>query len=361
MKNSLLKIRPLNYRQALILLVICILISAPTALFSQEATSSPGYRTINSYLADFAKNELFIKKSLNDYSNSIMENHLVGRSAISSNQIIDKLKKMNTILKRFDKGFEKNTVLRDSFIKMNEKTIECLSNGTLILNDYESQTLKSVSDINTNLNQREINLKSYYEELNRYEKSKKEFGLLFNIQINTLSGKNVFEYNAYQNILFYKINVMDQKIQAAINCINEGDFSEGIASLNSIYENVIFKTNLYKQDFKDTSLNNENISYSKFVKDQNEIIVPFFLDYVKEYEALQLLKDSQLPETKVTISQYNTAVRSYNFSKNKLFDLLLVHQKNKTVMYENWFNVNRNFLKNNIKIADLHESYTVIN
>jgi len=357
MKNLLFKFSCINCREVLPIIVIVILFLTPSILFSQN-TSTAGYRNIDSYLADFTKNELFIKNSLNDYSNSIIENQAVGRSTVSSKQIIGKLKKINIILRQFDKGFEKNTTLRDSFIKMNEKTIECLTNGTLILNDYLSQTSKNVNDININLNQRDKNLVSYFDELKRYEKSKNDFGLVYNKHLKNLIGKNVFEYNAYQNILFYKINVMDQRIQAAILCINEGDFSEGIISLNSIYENVILKTNLYKDDFNDISLNNENITYSKFVRGQNEIIIPFFNDYRKEHEALQLLKESQLPETKLSISNYNIAVRSYNLSKNKLFDLLIEIQKNKTILYDKWFDVNRAFLKNNIKMTDLHDIYT---
>ena len=33
-------------------------------------------------------------------------------------------------------------------------------------------------------------------------------------------------------------------------------------------------------------------------------------------------------------------------------------QANKKIMYDKWFAVNRTFLKNNIKIDDIYESYT---
>lgn len=360
MKNSLLKIRSLNFTEAKILIAIFILITVPTTVFSQQAVSS-GYRNINSYLADFAKNDLFVKKSLIEYSNSIIENQAITRSDVSSTRIIEKLKKINTILRRFDKGFEKNTKLRDSFIKMNEKTIECMTNGTLILNDYELQSSKSISDIALNLTQREANLVSYFNELRSYEKSKKDFGLLFNINIKNFSGNNLFEYNAYQNILFYKINVINQKMLVAITCINKDEFIGSIAALENIYQEIIVKTSDYKDDYKDVTLNQGNMVYAKFIYDQKEVIVPLFTDFIKEYETLQLLKDVKTPETAASIAHYNKTVRSYNFSKNKLFNYLKVVQEDKNKMYDKWFTINRAFLKNNVKLDDIYENYIAKN
>jgi len=360
MKTSVLKIRPLNYHQSMIRFVIFILISIPASLFSQEA-KSPGYRNINSYLADFAKNELFVKKSLIDYSTSIMEDHRMERTSVSSTRIVDKLKKINVILKRFDKGFKNNTTLRDGFIRMNEKTIECMTNGTLILNDYELQSSKNMNDVKSNLTLRENNVKSYFNELKSYEETKTKFGLLFNIKINGFSGNNIFEYNAYQNILFYKINVIDQKILASISCINKDEFFESIATLDNIYKEVIMKTTDLKDDFRDSSLNEENVAYSKFIYDQKETMIPLFTDFIKEYEALQLLKEVKTPETKESIAKYNAKVRFYNASKNKLFDFLKVVQVSKIKMYNKWFATNHSFLVNNIKVENIYESYVAVN
>jgi len=273
MKNLLHKICPLNYSQAIIRIVIFIVILFPTTLFSQDTTSS-GYRNIKSYLADFAKNELFVKKSLIEYSMTIIENQAITRSDASSIRIVDKLKKINTILRRFDKGFEKNTTLRDSFIKMNEKTIECMTNGTLILNDYELQSSKNINEIQLNLTQREANLVSYFNELRRYETSKKDFELHYNVNIKNISGINLFEYNAYQNILFYKINVIDQKMLVAITCIKKDEFIASIAALENIYQEIAVKTNDYKNDYKDVSLNQVNKVYAKYIYDQKEVIIP---------------------------------------------------------------------------------------
>lgn len=360
MKTFLLKINITNFLHAFILQLLLFVFTLPINIYSQENIPT-GYRNINSYLKDFAKNELFVKKSLIEYSSSIIENQAITRSGVSSVRIVEKLKKINIILRRFDKGFQKNTTLRDSFIKMNEKTIECMTNGTLILNDYELQSSKKLSDIALNLKQREVNLISYFDELERYEQSKRDFGLLFNINIRNYSGYNLFEYNANQNILFYKTNVIDQKMLVAITCINKEDFNDCIAALENVYDEVVTKTSDYKNEYKDVSLNEENRVYSKFIYDQKEVITPLFNDFIKDYESLQLLKELKTPETTPSIALYNKTVRSYNLSKNKLFELLKKLQENKTVMYNNWFIVNRAFLKNNVKLDDIYESYVAVN
>jgi hypothetical protein len=356
MKTSLLKIALKNYYQTVISLFILFISIVPTSVNSQEKTA-PGYRNINAYLEDFAKNELFVKKSLIDYSASIMEDHAMARASVSSTRIIDKLKKINVILRRFDKGFQNNITLRDGFIRMNEKTIECMTNGTLILNDYELQASKEIGAVKSNLTLRESNLISYFNELKAYEETKRQFGLLFNIAIKTFSGNNVFEYNAHQNILFYKINVIDQKIIASISCINKADFTESMALLDTIYQDAIAKTTELKDDYRDISLNQESIAYSNYIYSQKEVMVPMFNNFIKEYEELQVLKESKTPETSASIAQYNSKVRSYNATKNKLFDYLKAAQVNKMKMCNKWFKVNHSFLVNNIKVENIHESY----
>jgi len=101
-------------------MIFLLMLSCVT--FAQES-KSVGYRTIEAYLNDFAKNELFVKKSLQEYSASIMDNQMEARSRATANKIIEKLKSINTNLRINDKGFEKNTLLRDSFIRMNEKQL----------------------------------------------------------------------------------------------------------------------------------------------------------------------------------------------------------------------------------------------
>src|SRR3954468_17978309 len=113
------------------------------------------YRNIDAYLDDFGKNEMFVKKALIDYSVTIVESQLDARSKVTSGKIIDKLTDINQIMKNTNKGFENNTLLRDSFIKMNEKTIASLQNGSLILNDYDYQSTLPFAEIDANLTQKE--------------------------------------------------------------------------------------------------------------------------------------------------------------------------------------------------------------
>ena len=339
---------------------LLILLLFFNASFAQESKTA-GYRNINAYIDDFAKNELFVKKSLIEYSNSIMDNQLESRSKSTSSKIVEKLKSINTNLRINDKGYEKNTLLRDSFIRMNEKTIECLTNGTLIMNDYVAQSLNSVSQINQNLKQRERNLISYFDELRTYEKSKKEFGARYNIPIRTFAGNNILEYNALENILFYKINVIDEKINASINKIDCNDFTESITSLENIFQETALKTSVYKSNYNDVSLNNATLSYSNFIYTQKIKVITLFNAFSEEYPKLKKLKGEPNQGSESFNKQYNTVVKSYNSTKNALFDVVEVIQQNKKTMYENWLEINRTFLKNNAKYEDLYQSYTYNN
>ena len=160
MKNSTTK----NSQKSNLLGMICLIFLVglvPTAMHSQD------YRYINAYMDDFGKNEMYVKKSLMDYSVTIVESQLASRSNATAGKVIEKLETINNNLITNNKGFENNTSLRDSFIKMNQKTIESLLNGSLILNDYDYQSTLSLAEIGVNLNQKEKDLASYYEEIGR--------------------------------------------------------------------------------------------------------------------------------------------------------------------------------------------------
>lgn len=324
-----------------------------------QTTTSLGYRNIKAYTDDFAKNEMYVKKSLMEYSASLIDDQLASRSTTTATRIIQKLKRINTILEKNDVGFEKNTLLRDSFMKMNAKTIESLSNGTLILNDYEVQAANDVATIEKNIEQKEIQLVSYFEELKKYDNSKVEFGIQYNLAANNIVCTNAFEYNGYQNLLFYKMNAIDQKLIASINQINKNDFIECIVLADKIYSEVITKTSIYKGMYTDSSLNTATITFADFIKEQNSQITALFTDFADEYAAFQTIK-KQATTTPESIQKYNDSVKVYNSKKNILFDALAVIQYNKKIMYDTWYTTNRNFLKNNTKFDDIHESVTYV-
>ena len=352
MKNFASKISLVNYKLAFICLILFTSFT-PNYLHSQE------YRFINAYMDDFEKNEMYVKKSIMDYSVTIVEGQMNSRSKTAAHKIVEKLEIMNGILKTTDKGFEKNTLLRDSFIKMNEKTIECLTNGSLILNDYDYQSTLSLAEINENMNRKERELISYYQELKNYEKSKKTFGTAYNINFKNNIGNNILEYNAYQNFIFYKINVIDQKLMTLINSKDKKGFLECFNTIAILHKEAITKTNQSRCEFKDNSMNDANVKYSNFINDQKEKLTLLFNAFADDYIALQLLKNSNKPDTKESVAAYNLVVRTYNTKKNLFYASFDTIQIGKKALYNSWFVTNCTFLKNNGEFKDIHQSYVL--
>jgi hypothetical protein len=153
------------------------------------------------------------------------------------------------------------------------------------------------------------------------------------------------------------MNAIDQKLIASINQVNKNDFMECIAVADKIYNEVIAKTSLYKGMYTDTSLNTANITFADFIKEQNSQITALFTDFADEFTAFQKIK-KQPTTTPASIQNYNESVKVYNEKKNILFDTLAVTQYNKKIMYERWYSTNRDFLKNNTKFDELHDSFT---
>ena len=354
MKNSATKNSPHNNKLPLIYFVILIVLM-PTFSHSQD------YRYINAYMEDFGKNEMFVKKSLMDYSVTIVESQADLRAKVTSGKIVDKLINMNLILRNTNKGFESNTQLRDCFIKMNEKTIECLTNGSLILNDYDYQSSLSLAEIAQNLNWKEKSLISYYQEIKSYEISKRVFGLKYHVHFKNQTGKNVLEYNAYQNMLFYKINVIDQKLMTLIKAKDKKGFAECLTTIEAMHQVAIAKTTEYKDVFKDNSMNEANITYSNFISSQKAQLTSLFNEFVDQYNVLQTLKNSTQPQTHESIMVYNDVVRNYNAKKNSFYSVFDAIQTDKKALYSSWFVTNSAFLKNNSEFENIHESYTYNN
>ncbi|MCF6130395.1 hypothetical protein L1S35_11985 [Flavobacterium sp. AS60] len=320
-------------------------------------SSSQNYRTIEAYMDDFAKNELFVKKSLMDYSVSIVESQLYSRTKVTAVRIIEKLENINSILLANNKGFEGNTLLRDSFIKLNQRTIDCLKNGSLILNDYDYQSTLTLPEIGENLATKESHLIAYYQELKKYEQDKKSFAMCYKMHFKNNKSKNILEYNAYQNVLFYKMNVMDEKLTYVINTKDKKGFSDCLNMITFTRDEVVAKTSEYRSEYKDTSLNDANIEYANFIAGQREKLSDLFIAYVDEYNTLQALKNSTQPENSESIAKYNTTVKSYNTKKNLFYAVFNDLQITKDKMYDSWLATNSTFLKNNGKFDSLYETY----
>ncbi len=352
MKNStILNNRKNNQLSSILLMLFVSLL--PHFLQAQD------YRYIDAYMDDFGKNEMFVKKSLMDYSMTIVESQTNTRSKATSGKIVDKLINMNLIMKNTDKGFEKNTLLRDSFIKMNEKTIACLQNGSLILDDYEYQSTLSFAEIKTNMNRKDKDMVSYYQELKTYDANKRAFGTQYNVSFKENVGKNILEYNANQNILFYKINVIDQKLSALIKAKDKAGFAECFNNIDALHQEAISKTNLYRSNFKDNSMNDANVKYSTFISGQKIKLTTLFNNFVDEYTKLLALKNTTKPQTAALLAEYNLQVKTYNAKKNLFYTASDAIQVTKKAMYDSWFVTNSKFLQHNGEFEDIHEKYII--
>lgn len=328
----------------------------PASLLSQN------YRTIDAYMEDFGKNEMFIKKALMDYTITIVESHLDSRSKATASRIVDKINNINNVLRKTDKGFEGNTMLRDSFIKVNELTIQSLNNGSLILNDYDYQSNLSLPEIGENLNKKEAAMMDYYKGLQEYEMAKKAFGANFKLHFRKPVGKNILEYNATQNILFYKINVMDEKLTKVVAAVDKKGFDDCMNMIALMHQDIMEKTAANKNYFKDNSLNQANIEYANLINSQGTQLSALFNDYATAYENLQQLKKStnaEAPDTAESVEVYNETVRDYNNKKNLFYAVFNDIQKTKDAAYDRWLAVNATFLKNNGEFENLHDRYAI--
>lgn len=307
------------------------------------------YRNPKAYINDFIKNETFVKESLSEYSSSIMNISSDIRIQATLDKIYAKLENVNIILMRNDKGVFGDTELRDSFIHLNSKTISLLKNKSLVLNDYTYQSSLDYADILKNFNFKENEITDYYRGLIAYENNKRSFALKYKINLkNNAVKKNIFEYNAYQNVIYYEMNVLDEKLMTLLKDKNIDKVNECMHYIAKFAEEGYKKTDSYKNDFKDTSLNNANIAFITFILQQKETLLPFYFDYIKSFKALQIVKTKIEKDNKsVSLDEYNTDVRKYNNAKNLFFDTLYTIQNSKQELIKSWTITNGTFLKNN--------------
>jgi len=325
--------------------------------FINTISLAQNYRNPKAYINDFVKNELFVKESLAEYSSSIINISSDIRIQATLDKIYAKLENINKILIKNDKGVFGDTELRDAFIQLNAKTITLLRNKSLILNDYTYQSSLSYADIFKNFISKENEITDYYRSLIAYENNKRHFALKYNINLkNNAVKKNLFEYNAYQNIIYYEMNVLDEKLMALLKEKNIAKVSECMKYIEKVGEEGLRKTDSYKNDFKDTSLNNANVEFINFILQQKESLLPLYNDYIKSEEALQIVKIKIERDNKsVSIEEYNSNVRKFNNAKNVYFDTLYTIQNSKNELIKSWTVTNGNFLKNNSEFESKYE------
>lgn len=323
-------------------------------LYSQD------YRVEQAYINDFGKNELYVKNAIIEYSETIIFNNLNNRSAAKLNGIIIKLNNINSILKRNDKGINNDTSLRDAFIKLNSKTISFLKNNVLILNDYESQSKLSIQEIENNFKNKELLIKEYYNEILEYEKLKEIFGKKHHIEIRSENEKEVLEYNALQNLTFYKMNVVDEKLMSIIKNNNDKEeITKCINFLIKIGNEETKKIDSYFNKSNDNSLYNNNKKLISLFLQQKEELIPLYFEYIKQHTYFKTIK-KQIEEDKngIAIETYNENVRALNKAKNNFYNKLYLFQTEKLNLVNNWSVANSSFLKRNLKFENIYEKFS---
>ncbi|WP_297516338.1 hypothetical protein [Flavobacterium sp.] len=317
------------------------------------------YRNAKAYINDFGKNELFVKESLMEYSKSIIDFTPDSRISATMERIYNKLEDINENLLRNDIGIDGDVALRDAFIQMNTKTIELLKNKSLKLNDYAQQSGLDYAAIFNNFAYKEHQIAIYYKDILAYETAKKAFGLKHRIHIRSFNKRNVFEYNAYLNLIFYKINVLDDKLMALLKYRSPNQVQECMTFMSGVLQESLLKTDLFKNDYEDQSLIEANVEFIHFIKIQNETLLPLFQQYVTVYEDFQKIKKNFLENNSpIKVEDYNAEVRRFNEIKNTFFDTLYSIQVKKSEMVNRWYVTNSQFLRNNIEFEDLYEKFT---
>jgi hypothetical protein len=129
--------------------------------------------------------------------------------------------------------------------------------------------------------------------------------------------------------------------------------------MTSVAQESLTKTDLFKDDFTDTSLNDANIEFINFIIKQNEKLVPLYQDYILVHEDFQKIKKKFLETNEIIkVEDYNNEVRRYNKVKNTFFDALHENQIVKSELLKRWYITNSLFLKNNIEFENLYEKFT---
>ncbi|RAR69283.1 hypothetical protein [Flavobacterium aciduliphilum] len=321
-------------------------------------TNAQNYRNAKAYINDFGKNELFVKEALMEYSRSIIDYNPEYRTEDELERIYKKLEEINANLVKNDIGFNGDVGLRDEFMELNNKTIALLKNKTLKLNDYGFQSDLDYGNILKNFSNKEIEIAKYYSDIIEYEKYKKDFGLKYNLIVRNYSGKNVFEYDAYQNLIFYKLNVLDEKLMKLYKMKDLEKLDECLVYMNTIIKESYYKTNQMKDDFADRSLNDINVELIAFFQNQNDNLRNLYFQYYSLSDALEKQKNViSNSQDAMQIETYNELVKKYNLAKNIYFDTLFDNQVAKKQLIERWYQTNSLFLKNNIIFEDIFEKY----
>lgn len=150
-------------------------------LLKVELSQSQTYRTPKAYIADFEKNEDYVKQSLTDYSSAVINQYQDSRVQSTLERIYVKLENINTNLLKNNPGYQGDTSLRDAFLKMNSSTIALLKNKSLRFDDYDSQKNQDYIEIFNCFNTRQQDITNYYALITNYTICKRNFSKKYKV------------------------------------------------------------------------------------------------------------------------------------------------------------------------------------
>ncbi len=323
---------------------------------------SQNYRTADAYINDFGRNENYINSALMEYSKSIAYVDPEKRVQRALEELLLKLDKINSILNTHDKGFKNDDRLRESLLNVSKSVITYLKNEDNILKDYKEQSLTSLDEIVASFELKDKNNEVLYGDFRKYEETKKAFGEKYNIAIKNASGVNIYEYNTNQNMIFYKLNVLDEKLMSAINTM---DLNLIVSCNQQIVKTCIEaqnKTALYRDYFYDRSLNNASILLADFYLNQDRELIPAvveFLTFSQHFKNTKILFEEK--DGSISVAEYNAEVRKFNELKTKFYTTLNSINMNKNFLINSWVITNSDFLKKNINFDITNYRYVDTN
>jgi hypothetical protein len=310
-----------------------------------EIIYSQNYRNPKAYIEDFEKNEAFVKESLIEYSSSIIYGYKNTRTQSTLERIYFKLEAINSNLIKNDIGYLGDTSLKDAFLKMNSCTITLLKNKSLRLNDYDYLKTLDFPEILNYFTTRKQDIIDYYALIVDYTNCKRIFCKKNNVITDRyFNKKNLFEYDAHQSLIFFKLSVLDAKLSDLLLTTDYNNTSKCVFYLNQICYETQEETEKYKKVHIDHSLNNVNIEYIDFLLQQNQILIPMYKDYMQISTELNNAKEDK----NILVEDFNEKVKSFNFLKNTFFDNLYNIQIKKKDIVDKWYNQKWLFLKNNL-------------
>ena len=318
--------------------------------FLQSITlQAQSYRTAEAYISDFEKNEYYVIESLIEYSSSIINDDKASRVQATLEGIYNRLENINTIIIKNGKGYSGDISLREAFLKMNRRIVILLKSNSLKFTGYETEKNLNYSEIFNVFATRESEIINYYSAILDYSNAKHTFSKRNNLTHDRyFSKRNIFEYDAHQSLMFFKINVLDAKLSDLLNTTDDKNVIECVSYLNQVCRESLTETDEYKKVYIDQSLNIANNELITFLLAQSELLLPLYTDYIQTLADCNNTKEGLQNNEKDNSEQYNEKVRQLNVTKNKFMDSFATIQNQKKELIDNWLKIKQDYLKNNL-------------